>query len=217
MLNSEQCWESVQKRDASRDGEFFFGVMTTGVYCRPSCPSRPPLRKNIQFYESPADAERAGLRPCLRCRPLAALGTDPYTERIREVCRYIETHSTDSLTATAMAEKAGLSLYHFQRSFKAIVGVTPGQYLESARMKQLKSSLRTSKDVTEAVLRSRVWLLEQSLRARRHASRHDAEPVPARRTQRRDHLCDRGFSGGPDDGWCDGSRAVLFAVRREGR
>jgi len=120
MLNQDKCWDAVQKRDASQDGKFFFGVLTTGVYCRPSCPSRPPLRKNVRFFESSADAEREGLRPCLRCRPLAA-------------------------------KRAGLSLYHFQRSFKAIAGVTPGQYLEASRLKNLKRGLRKSKDVTEAV------------------------------------------------------------------
>ena len=151
MLNVDQCWEAVQKRDASHDGQFFIGVLTTGVYCRPSCPSRPALRKNVRFYESPAEAERAGLRPCLRCRPLAALGMDPNTARIREVCRHIDAHSDDSIKAADLARRVGLSLYHFQRSFKAIVGLTPRQYLESARLKHLKNSLRTSKDVTEAV------------------------------------------------------------------
>lgn len=151
MLNVEQCWEAIAKRDRSCDGQFFYGVLTTGVYCRPSCPSRPALRANVRFYESAADAEREGLRPCLRCRPLAASGADPNAERIEEVCRYIEAHSDVSLTSDTLAKKARLSLYHFQRSFKAVVGVTPRQYLEAARLKNLKSGLRTSKDVTEAV------------------------------------------------------------------
>ena len=151
MLNSDRCWDAVQKRDASQDGHFYFGVLTTGVYCRPSCPSRAPLRKNVRFYRSPADAERDGLRPCLRCRPLAALHADPHAERIREVCRYIQAHSDAPLTSSELAEKAGLSLFHFQRSFKAIAGLTPRQYLEAARLKKLKSSLRSSRGVTEAV------------------------------------------------------------------
>src|SRR5580693_4570370 len=71
MLDSEQCWQAVQDRDGTHDGRFFFGVLTTGVFCRPSCPSRTPLRKNVRFYRIPEDAEREGLRPCLRCRPLA--------------------------------------------------------------------------------------------------------------------------------------------------
>jgi len=151
VLNPEQCWQAVQKRDRTQDGRFFFGVLTTGVYCRPSCPARPALRKNVRFYAAPADAERDGLRPCLRCRPLATVGADPNTERIREVCRYIETHSEDPLKLVDLAQRADLSPFHFQRSFKAIVGLTPKQYVDSTRLGQLKRSLRTSRDVTEAV------------------------------------------------------------------
>jgi AraC family transcriptional regulator of adaptative response/methylated-DNA-[protein]-cysteine methyltransferase len=151
MLNDDKCWEAVRKRDASQDGRFFFGVVTTGVYCRPSCAARPALRKNVRFYATPADAERDGLRACLRCRPLAAIGADPDAERIRGICRFIEEHSGDSLKLSDLAAKAGLSPFHFQRSFKAIVGLTPRQYLEAERIKHLKGSLRTLKDVTQAV------------------------------------------------------------------
>lgn len=69
MLNLEHCWEAVEKRDATQNGRFFVGVLTSGVYCLPSCKSRPPLRKNVRFYQTPAHAERDGLRPCRRCHP----------------------------------------------------------------------------------------------------------------------------------------------------
>lgn len=151
MLNSDRCWEALEKRDVSCDGQFFFGVLTTGVYCRPSCPARKPLRKNVRFYAAQADAEKDGLRPCLRCRPLATLGADPNMDRIRRICRYIESNSEAPLKAADLARKAGLSLYHFQRGFKAIAGVTPREYVDAARLKNLKGSLRSSKDVTEAV------------------------------------------------------------------
>jgi AraC family transcriptional regulator, regulatory protein of adaptative response / methylated-DNA-[protein]-cysteine methyltransferase len=151
QLDSEACWQALQKRDRSQDGRFFFGVLTTGVFCRPSCPARQPLRKNVRFYQSPADAARDGLRPCLRCRPLATVGADPNTERIREICRYIESNSGEALKLADLAKRAGLSPFHFQRSFKAIVGLTPKQYLDSTRLGQLKRSLRKSRDVTEAV------------------------------------------------------------------
>ena len=151
MLNQEQCWTSVQQRDRAQDGKFFFGVLTTGVYCRPSCPARQPLRKNVRFYENPQDAERDGLRPCLRCRPLATIGEDPNTQRIREVCRYIESHSDQELRLADLARMANLSPFHFQRSFKAIAGVTPRQYVEASRLKKFKGKLRKSRDVTEAL------------------------------------------------------------------
>ena len=151
MLDVEKCWEAVQKRDAAQDGKFFFGVVTTGVYCRPSCAARLPLRRNIRFFENPLDAERQGLRPCLRCHPLAARGEEPNADRIRKICRYIEMHSDTPLKAADLARRAGLSPFHFQRSFKAIAGVTPRQYVEAVRLRNLKSGLRNAKDVTEAV------------------------------------------------------------------
>jgi len=151
MLNSDQCWEAIQKRDRAQDGHFYFGVMTTGVYCRPSCAARKPLRKNVRFYETPEQAEKDGLRPCLRCRPLAASGADPHTERIRELCRHIESHSGEPLKLRDLARCANLSPFHLQRSFKAVTGLTPKQYREAARLRSLKSGLKRSGGVTEAV------------------------------------------------------------------
>jgi AraC family transcriptional regulator of adaptative response/methylated-DNA-[protein]-cysteine methyltransferase len=155
LLDEAACWDAVTRRDPASDGQFFLGVLTTGVYCRPSCPARHPLRKNVRFYQDPAQAERDGLRPCLRCRPLAAAGRDPNAERIRKICRYIESHvaqpDTSTLSLEHLAERAGLSRFHFQRSFQAIVGVTPKQYVEACRLNQLKTSLREAPDVTAAI------------------------------------------------------------------
>jgi AraC family transcriptional regulator of adaptative response/methylated-DNA-[protein]-cysteine methyltransferase len=151
MLNPERCWEAVLSRDAGQDGRFFFGVLSTGVYCRPSCPARAPLRRNVRFYETPAEAERDGLRPCLRCRPLAVVSADPNAARIRDVCRFIDAHSDAPLKLADLAGRTGLSPFHLQRSFKAIVGLTPKQYVEASRLKLLKHGLKHSKDVTEAV------------------------------------------------------------------
>jgi AraC family transcriptional regulator of adaptative response/methylated-DNA-[protein]-cysteine methyltransferase len=142
MLNPNECWKAVEKRDRASDGEFYFGVKTTGVFCRPSCPAKHPLRKNVRFYQTPRDAERDGLRPCRRCRPLEAADADPYAERIRELCRYIEAHSEEPLRLRDLAERAGLSPFHLQRSFRAITGVTPKQYREAARLRALKSGLK---------------------------------------------------------------------------
>ena len=133
-------------RDRSFDGRFFFGVVTTGVYCRPSCPARHPLRTNVRFFQAPAEAERAGLRPCKRCRPLS----DP-AAAIADLCRYIERHCEERVDLKALAARAGLSRFHLQRTFKAAVGVTPKQYLEAHRLGKLKKELRHAKDVTSAV------------------------------------------------------------------
>src|SRR6185369_5713643 len=121
-----------------------------GIYCLPSCPSRRALRKNVRFYATPQDAERAGLRACLRCRPLE-IGQDPAAAKIQELCRYIEANPDSPHDLAELAARAGLSRFHLQRSFKAAVGVTPKQYAEACRMRKLKNSLRESKDVAEAV------------------------------------------------------------------
>lgn len=129
----------------------FFGVLTTGVYCKPSCRSRQPLRKNVRFYEGPAGAENDGLRPCRKCRPLAKHGTDPSTERIRDVCRYMDNHTDESLKLSDPASIAGMNSFHFQRTFKAKTGLTPKQYLDAKRVEKLKEELKRSDEVTQAI------------------------------------------------------------------
>ena len=150
MEQHQRYWEAVQSRDRSFDGKFFLGVLTTGIYCRPSCPARKPLRRNVRFYETPQEAERDGLRPCKRCRPLEAAG-DRSVEKMRELCRYLESHSDRPPDLADLAARAGLSRFHLQRSFKAVTGVTPKQYLEALRVRKLKQSLRHSAGVTEAI------------------------------------------------------------------
>jgi AraC family transcriptional regulator, regulatory protein of adaptative response / methylated-DNA-[protein]-cysteine methyltransferase len=149
-LNRDQCWDAVERRDRSVDGNFFFGVVTTGVYCRPSCPSRRPLRENVRFYGTPEEAERDGLRPCLRCRPreaFSALGD----ATMLELCRFIESHLEDRMDLATPAAHAGLSRFHLQRRFRAVVGLTPRQYAEACRLRKLRDGLRQAGGVTEAV------------------------------------------------------------------
>jgi AraC family transcriptional regulator of adaptative response/methylated-DNA-[protein]-cysteine methyltransferase len=151
--SSEQFWAAVQRRDASWDGKFLYGVVTTGVFCRPGCPGRTPNRANVRFYQTPAEAERDGLRACLRCRPLALTGADPWTERITALCRFIDSHADSELSLADLSREAGLSPYHLQRGFRAIVGVTPKQYIDAWRARKFKAILRAkhSPAITSAI------------------------------------------------------------------
>ena len=152
VLNEETCWNAVLTKNRGHDGRFFFGVMTTGVYCRPGCSARTPRRENVRFYRSPAEAEADGLRPCLRCRP-SAHDVDPNAGRIRQVCEYIRANSEngEALTLEHLSRQAGISPFHLQRTFKAEVGITPKQFVERCRIEALKTKLRESDSVTAAV------------------------------------------------------------------
>ena len=149
-MSDELKWEAVTRRDAASDGKFLYGVMTSRVYCRPSCPSRLPLRKNVRFYDDATSAERDGLRACRRCRPLDTTMKDRMVERIRSVCRYIDGHAGERLTLATLSAKAHLSAFHFQRTFKDVIGITPKQYVEAARVRALKTNLRQGRSATDA-------------------------------------------------------------------
>jgi AraC family transcriptional regulator of adaptative response/methylated-DNA-[protein]-cysteine methyltransferase len=147
---SDTQWEAVVHRDASCDGEFFFAVSTTGVYCRPSCPARRPRREHVRFFRRPEDAEKAGFRACLRCRPKSAVG-NPQAAIVKRICRYIEQHLDEPVTLDALGEVFGQSPFHLQRTFKKALGITPKQYADSCRMSSLKRSLQSGKNVTSAL------------------------------------------------------------------
>jgi AraC family transcriptional regulator, regulatory protein of adaptative response / methylated-DNA-[protein]-cysteine methyltransferase len=151
MLDQEKCWQAVLDRDARQDGSFYFGVLTTGVYCRPSCAARRPLRQNVRFYATPEQAERDGLRACLRCHPLDLESSKRAALRIQALCRHIEQHCDEPLRLRDLAERAGLSASQLQKQFRVIVGVTPKRFVEATRLKRLKQGLRNAKDVTEAI------------------------------------------------------------------
>ncbi|HEY2951482.1 MAG TPA: bifunctional DNA-binding transcriptional regulator/O6-methylguanine-DNA methyltransferase Ada [Verrucomicrobiae bacterium] len=143
-------WLALQRRDAGADGQFVYSVATTGVYCRPTCPSRLALRENVAFYDTGAEAERAGFRPCKRCRPEGVSQRQRQAEAIAKACRIIDgADSAPSLDALAKA--VGLSRFHFQRLFKRLAGVTPRQYAAARRTGRVRSQLRTRPSVTEAI------------------------------------------------------------------
>ena len=150
MLDTEACWEAVLNKDNTQDGKFFFGVTTTGVYCRPSCPARKPQRQNVKFYKTPQEAEKDGLRACRRCLPL---NTGDEGKLMRELSELIRAESASGklLTLATLSARAKMSPFHLQRTFKEIVGVSPKQFVEACRMKALKGELRARDSVTDAI------------------------------------------------------------------
>ena len=143
-------WDAVLARDSAHDGEFFFAVTSTGVYCRPSCPAKRPRRENVALFRRPEEAEKAGFRACLRCRPRSASG-NPQVDAVKSICRYIEQHLDEPVTLDRLGSAFGMSPFHLQRTFKKAVGITPRAYADSCRMKLLKQNLQTGKSVTHAL------------------------------------------------------------------
>jgi AraC family transcriptional regulator of adaptative response/methylated-DNA-[protein]-cysteine methyltransferase len=151
MKNSnESRWQAIMARDADQDGKFVFGVSSTGVYCRPSCPARRPRRENVRFFLAPAAAEKAGYRACLRCRP-QAIGGHPRADMVKAICRYIEQHLDETISLARLGRVFDQSPFHLQRTFKSVLGITPRAYAESCRMNQLKRNLQAGHSVTRAM------------------------------------------------------------------
>lgn len=149
-VTDEEKWQAVLSRDKTADGQFFFSVATTGVFCRPSCGARQPKRENVAFHTSSADAQAAGFRACKRCKPTETPAWQERTDLVAKACRFIE----EAETTPPLAELAGyigMSPYHFHRVFKEVTGVTPKAYATSHRAKNVKGSLKESRTVTEAI------------------------------------------------------------------
>lgn len=143
-------WAAVTRHDPAADGVFYYSVATTGVYCRPSCAARQPRRENVAFHDSCAAAERAGFRPCKRCRPNEPSLAQRHAEAVARACRAIE-HAEEPPTLEALAGAAGLSTYHFHRLFKAATGVTPKAYASAHRARRVQQELGRAATVTAAI------------------------------------------------------------------
>jgi len=162
-LNQKQ-WQAVEMRDRGADGAFVYAVRSTGIYCRPSCPSRKPRRAQVKFFPLPEAAEQEGFRACLRCRPRLARLRDPRTAAVAKVCREIEAQidadggmpangdaSGAGLTLRTLSSTAGMSAHQLERAFRSVMGISPRQYADARRMRRLKSRLRKGDDVTTAL------------------------------------------------------------------
>src|SRR5271168_5454427 len=143
-------WEAVQRRDPAFDGKFFFAVRTTGVFCRPSCASRPAKRENVSFFASAEAAERAGYRACKRCRPDRLGAPDPKVEAVRRACERIAS-AEEAPSLKDLAARAAMSPFHFHRVFKTVTGVTPKAYAAQMQARRAADGLRTAGTVTEAI------------------------------------------------------------------
>ena len=141
-------YAGIIRRNRSLDGQFVYAVLTTGVYCRPSCAARTPLKKNVRFFTSSDEARQAGFRACKRCKP-----DDPDygVAQLVELARYIRAHADEQLTLKALAARQGVSPSYLQRTFKAVFGISPKAFQDAARLDTLKSLLKTGNDITEAI------------------------------------------------------------------
>jgi AraC family transcriptional regulator of adaptative response/methylated-DNA-[protein]-cysteine methyltransferase len=146
-MQTEHKWQQVMARDARQDGRFVFAVRTTGVYCRPSCPSRRPRRESVEFFPNPNEAERAGYRACLRCKPTEISAQARYVTRARQLLD----HAEGVMTLSELSKRVGLSPFHLQRLFKRATGLSPREYQSARRMQHVKAGLRKGDDVTTAL------------------------------------------------------------------
>ena len=150
MASESIYWQAVESRDPLMDDVFFYGVVSTGVYCRPSCGSRLPLRQNVLFFDCSEAARNAGFRPCLRCRPLE----DPaaaHREMVERACRYMDNHAEAPVTLTELGRELHVSPFHLQRTFKEVMGITPRAYADSRRVEALREGLQNGHSVTRAL------------------------------------------------------------------
>ena len=150
-MDRQQKWEAVLHRDERYDEQFVYAVKTTGIFCRPSCPSRKPDIENVEFFATGEMAKESGYRPCLRCRPDVNGRVEPQVDLRVEICRYLEQPHDHIPTLDELAERFAMSPYHMQRTFKRIVGVSPYQYADAHRQDRLKEYLKESDTVTEAL------------------------------------------------------------------
>jgi AraC family transcriptional regulator of adaptative response/methylated-DNA-[protein]-cysteine methyltransferase len=150
FANDEERWAAVRRRDRQADGIFYYSVSTTGVYCRPSCAARLARRENVRFHASPEAAERAGFRPCKRCRPNEPALAEQRAAAVAKACRLIEA-AEEMPSLDALAEAAGMSRFHFHRVFKAVTGITPKAYAAAHRARRVRDELVRSETVTEAI------------------------------------------------------------------
>ena len=147
---SDDAWNAVAKRDRHCDGTFVYAAVTTGIYCRPSCPARHPHRHNTLLFLRAEDAEREGFVPCHRCSP----GSNSLTlaeKCIKAVLEYLDVHFSEKITLNTLARVTGLCPSHLQKTFTCIVGVSPKAYCDARRLSHFKELLRNGEAISDAI------------------------------------------------------------------
>jgi len=150
-LDAGRRWHIVLARDRRFDGAFVYAVRSTGIYCRPSCPSKRPRREQVAFFPVPEAAERAGFRPCRRCRPGAAGSPDPRVGLVREACRLIDARPDQAASLAALGPRVGTTPHRLLRPFRAVLGLSPRQYRDQRRLDRFKTQLKERKKVSPAL------------------------------------------------------------------
>lgn len=151
MTGLDLRWKALASRDHAADGTFVYAVTSTGVYCRPSCPSRRPRADRVRFFDTTTDARQAGFRACKRCRPDLAGLAQPGIDAVRRASAYLAAHADQTVTLDQLARVASMSPHHLQRRFKAIVGLSPREFQSALRAGKLRTSLRDGRDITTAI------------------------------------------------------------------
>lgn len=148
-LSEAEAWRAVERHDKRFDRKFVYAVRTTGVYCRPSCPSRRPARANVEFFADPDAAERGGFRACLRCDPRSEQASRAHSA-VARARTYLDAHQDRAVPLGELASVSGMSASHLQRTFKQLVGVSPREYQTATRVRALKAHLRAGETVSRA-------------------------------------------------------------------
>jgi AraC family transcriptional regulator of adaptative response/methylated-DNA-[protein]-cysteine methyltransferase len=146
--NDEARWEAVENRNSNAEGAFVYGVTSTGIFCRPTCPSRRPLRDRVAFFEDAKAAIASGFRPCKRCRPESTLGDSDFVVRVVEA---LDEWPEGQPTLDELADVVGLSPSHVQRKFKAATGISPAEYSRQRRLEKFRTELRGGRAVTDSI------------------------------------------------------------------
>lgn len=143
------AWRAVQQRDRRYDGRFVYAVASTRIFCRPSCSSRRPTKSRVEYFGTPADAQRAGYRACKRCRPLNT-GSRAIDQAVARACTYLSAHKGEVVTLATLAREVGVSAFHLQREFKRALGISPKAFHDAERRRLLASRLRKGDTVSRA-------------------------------------------------------------------